>query len=368
MIRLLHLHTQDADHQTTRAAQQLSEKLGPGFQATTLTLGSGGDARNALAAFLGLRRARDYDLLHAWGFQALTAAAFSPVRRLIFTPPYAPTRRQIGWLRAIMGYRDVHVVCPSSTLRRTLVERGVPIDRCHLIRPGVDFARLRPKSTRAALRAALGLDDVHEVLLLPGESTRAADHRQGAWAATIVNILDRRTRVLTWGRGPQALAVADFAARLAQPELVIPAEQRLGQPIDFEDLLPAADVLLVPATAPDATLPIATAMAAGLPAVATVTATVAELLEDRHTALMTQPNVPRLLAKRLLDLRDDPTLRWKLADTARTEAYEFFSLTRFLDPNRQLYRQASAGQQVEIPDPAPGAGQRFQEVARASRP
>jgi glycosyltransferase involved in cell wall biosynthesis len=100
-------------------------------------------------------------------------------------------------------------------------------------------------------------------------------------------------------------------------------------------------------------------MAAALPIIATVTPTVAELLEDRHTALMTQPAIPRLLAQRIHQMREDPQAQWKLADMARIEAYEYFSLTRFIEQSRTLYQQVSTGAPVNIPEPAPGAGLRF---------
>src|SRR4030095_16596140 len=97
-----------------------------------------------------------------------------------------------------------------------------------------------------------------------------------------------------------------------------------------EELLPAADTVLVTARGPVATLPIAICMAAALPIVATVTPTVAELLEDRHTALMSSA-VPRQVSQRVLDLVSDPTTQWQISDQARVEAYEYFAQTRFLN-------------------------------------
>jgi hypothetical protein len=44
---------------------------------------------------------------------------------------------------------------------------------------------------------------------------------------------------------------------------------------------------------------------------------------------------------------------------ARTEAYEYFSLTRFQAQHRTLYKQLAGGQRVELPQTAPGAGLRF---------
>ena len=123
--------------------------------------------------------------------------------------------------------------------------------------------------------------------------------------------------------------------------------------------------MLVTARAPVSTLPIAICMAAALPIVATVTYTIAELLEDRHTALMVPArradgsNLSRLLARRLLELRDDHSAQWSIADMARTEAYEYFALTRFQEQYRALYGQVARGEKVDVPQAAPGAGLRF---------
>ena len=360
MPRLLLLHDRRADFQTSRAVESLSRGFGGDFAVSSRTIGPAGDFANVPSAALRLRRdAREVDVVHAWGFGPLAAIALASFRKIVFTPTTFPTRGQVGWLRAAMNYRDVHVVCPIATMHRRLVERGVPLERCHLIRPGVDFGRVNRQRRDPGLRAALGFSDNEHVVLAVGESTREAEHRQAVWAGAILNVLDKRTRVLLWGRGPMASAAQRFADKLGQPQLVTLAEQRLGREIELEELLPAADMLIVSATGPVATLPIATGMAAGVPIVATVTPTVAELLEDRHTALMTQPGVPRLLSEKILQLREDSQLQWSLADVARTEAYEFFPLTRFLDQQRTLYQQVAAGGQVELPEPAAGAGQRF---------
>ena len=359
MIRLLHVFDRRADFQTSRAVEGLARGLAGGFDVRSRTIGAGGDHGNVPAAVIGLRReTAGTDVAHAWGMGALSAVALAGFRRIVFTPTEFPSRRQVGWVRAVMNYRDVHVVCPTSTMRRVMVERGVPLERCHLVRPGVDFSRVRRRRD-GQLRAALGFGDDDRVLLAVGESTRGADHRQTVWAGAILNVLDQRTRVLLWGRGPMTGSSAEFARTMSQPQLVTLAERRLGRAVELEDLLPAADVLVVSATGPVATLPIAVGMAAGLPIAATVTPTVAELLEDRHTAVMTQPGVPRLLAQKILQVREDSQLQWALADMARTEAYEYFALTRFVEQFGEVYRQVAAGGAVEAPEQAAGAGLRF---------
>ena len=298
------------------------------------------------------------DVVHAWGTRALAAAVAGTRLPILFSPTEFPTSRTAGWLRAVMAYRDVQVVCSTATQRRVLVERGVPLDRCHLVRPGVDFARVRRRRD-PELRRRLGFEESDYVVLAAGESTRGAAHEDAVWAMSIATFVDPRFKLLLWGRGERAAAALHRAQGLADRRAVVAAGAALNQSIEFEALLPAADAVLVTARGPVPTLPIAVCMAAALPIVSTVTYTVAELLENDHTAVMVPRPVPRLVARKLLDLREDSRTQWSIADMARTEAYEYFSLTRFIEQFRTAYRQLAEGRKLEIPEPPPGAGRRF---------
>ena len=349
MTRVLHVVEEDPDFQTRRSVEALSAD-GAGQRLVV---------RQVPAGVTALRReAHAADVTHAWGMRALAAAVLGARGRVVFSPTRFPTRRTAGWLRAAMGYRDVHVVCPAATQRRVLVERGVPLGRCHLVRPGVDFSRVRRRRD-AGLRESLGFSETDHVVLAAGETTRNAAHDDALQAVAIAHFLDARYKLLLWGRGDLAASVERRAATMVGAGVLSVAQSRLGRLVEFESLLAAADSVLVGARGPVATLPIAVCMATGLPIVSTVSYHVAELLEDRHTALMVAGHAPRAIARRLLDLRADPQLQWTIADMARTEAYEYFSLTRFLDQQRAVYDQVIAGQPVQVPEPAPGAGRRF---------
>src|SRR5687767_6498869 len=272
MVRVLHLYDEPADFQTRRGIEALTRSIGPGFEASASV------ARGPLAV---LRQrdshGRTADVTHAWGGRALAAAVVRGRGGIVFSPVRFPTPRTARWIRAAMGYRDVHVVCSTATQRRALVERGVPLDRCHLIRPGVDFSKVRRRRD-PALRRRLGFHDADCVLLAPGESTRAAAHEDAAWAGAIAHYLDPRYKLLLWGRGERAGAVSRRADAVAA-DLLSAAEPVLRESVEFESLLPAADAVLITARGPVPTLPIAVCMAAGLPIVSAVTYTVAEMLE-----------------------------------------------------------------------------------------
>jgi glycosyltransferase involved in cell wall biosynthesis len=359
MPRILHLLSHDADFETDRSSRALAASVGSEFSIVRHTIGPGGNYRNTPTATAQLRSMHEqFDLIHAFGPCALTAAAFASHRPIVFSPGAITRPGAVRWLRAIRTYRRVETVCATSTLRRILVEHGIPVANCHLIRPGVDFSRVK-KRRDPELRKALGFSDTDRVILAAGESTRPAAHSDAAWAVGILHVADPKYKILIWGRGPSAKQLETLGHRWPLPGLITLAEQRLGRKMEFEDLLPAADVIMITARGPIATLPIAIAMAAGLPIVSTVTYTISELLEDHHTALMAPIHKPRLLARRVLDLEEEPGVQWKIADMARTEAFEYFAMTRFVNQFRTIYRQLSDGAPVSVPEQAPGAGLRF---------
>ncbi len=74
---------------------------------------------------------------------------------------------------------------------------------------------------------------------------------------------------------------------------------------------------------------------------------------------MSPAHKPRLLARRILDLEEEPAVQWKIADMARTEAYEYFAMSRFLEQWRAVYRQLASGEKITVPQRGPGAGLRF---------
>jgi len=320
------------DFQTQRCLEYLSQRLGDGFDVELATV------RGLLATIRYLRTRRDVDVAHVWDSQSLTAAALGFRCRILYTPPAELRLREVRWLRAIMAYRDLHVLCPTTTMHRALIARGIAPDRCTIIRPGVDFARIN-QCKNPQLRQSLGFSPDDCVLLAVGESTPSANHDQAAWAAAILQVLNPRYKLLLWGRGGRVPAIKHFTRRVTPGTLLHIAEERLRRAIDFEHLLSVADIALHTATTSAATLPLAICMAAGIPIVSTVTSAAAELLEDHHTAIFAPRNSPRILAQHILQLQEDRALQLKLSAAARAEAYRLFPLTKFLADHRDVYQR-----------------------------
>src|SRR5262245_54721056 len=128
MARVLHLHEHDPDYQTQTALDQLTREGATG----NLSIGRGGEFPTSAMALLRFRRhVPSFDLVHAWGQRALSVAALCGAGRpIVYSPARFPTSQDLRWLRAILTARNINVICPTDTMRRRFVERGVPISRC----------------------------------------------------------------------------------------------------------------------------------------------------------------------------------------------------------------------------------------------
>src|SRR6185436_1605077 len=262
MIRVLHLVPSAADFQTERGVMQLATNLRDAIETEVKTIGPRGDWPTVLSASRAMRNLASFDLVHAWGSKALTVAVMGGRRPVVYSPSPQMHKPAARWLSAITQYRDVEVVAPSATLRNSLLHTGIAQNKCHVIRPGVDFGRIKRRNPQ--LRESLGLRQDDLVILASGESTKSTNHRLAAWAAAILGAMNPRWKLLLWGRGPDAARVKEFAERVYRGSMLIVAENS-NRRIEYEELLGACDLVLNTSKGAAATLPLATAMAAAIP-------------------------------------------------------------------------------------------------------
>ena len=296
---------------------------------------------------------RPVDVVHAWGVSAAAAAHHASAGRW----PIAVTLLDAGLsaadrklLRTLLtGTTRLAIACGSGTVLRRLVESGIPAERCVIIRPPVDLGVLNA-ARRSDRRQALGLGPDVDVCLLAGPWDAGHDHFAGLLAGALRHTAGARTAVVLAGAGRELDALPRFTAGLSDPRVCVraPAAWRM------EQVIAACDTLLLPARHDlDPTL-LAWAMGAGLSIVAAAFPSVAELITHSVNGYLYKPGPPRTqgvaLAHRLADRPD----RRRLADSARSQAYEVFSVRRYVDQTLQLYDNLRAGRPAanEITDTA----------------
>ena len=329
--------------------------------AMTIGVPFGRAAMGAFAVQRLLRGEPPPHLVHCWSIGSFSLAALLWRRAAkVLTLTVAPSRRAGRWLRVITAdAAPQSVVLPiSSTIRRGILAHGVRVDAVHVLRPGLDMARVE-HAARQALRAAWHVEESqYKVLALLTDPPHSAD----AFDATMAAALSDPDPVSAhWQTCVLIHPAARFSRRAARVMEQVGrghrfiVDERLDRPWL---VLPGCDVVL--AQGPDAGgLSLLWAMCANVPIVGEANYAISEVVEDHHSALLARPGAAKFLAHRLRQLLTEPQLAWRLRDTARHEAYSFFSRQQYCRNLKTVYEQVVTGRPVEVPQPESTGGLRF---------
>lgn len=386
-MRVLHLidgHSPQASATTLAMLADAQDRLKDCEQSIVLL---GGEALGHAARHAGIRRARriavpfgraplgwlamharirrgdlaNVDVIHCWSLGAFTLATtlFCRTPRLL-TLTTIPDKREIHWLAAACreAGAGVAILTTSATIRREAISGGVPEPAVHVLRPSIDMARMDHHG-RDARRQSWELSDPNAaVVALLSDPPRAADAMSAALAVSLAI-----TAAGNAGRRIHLLVHPDQRNRVRAATRFVPLGRHDAVIADHDAAcpwrtLPACDVALAMGDA-GAGLSMLWAMAAGVPIIAEARYATSEIIEDRHSALLTRPGKTPAIAERLTQLLADRQLAWKIRDAARNEAYSYFSRQRYCQSLTTVYESFAAGNPIEIPPMEPTGGLRF---------
>ena len=140
-------------------------------------------------------------------------------------------------------------------------------------------------------------------------------------------------RYVVVGDGPDRTRLENMVARLGLGGSVLFA----GTRNDVNEILPAADVFVLPSLTEALPTVLAEAAACDLPIVATDVGGVAEMVEDGVTGFVVPPADPAALATRCGELLAQPHFRRRMAAAGRRVAEERFDLDRQSERLGELY-------------------------------
>ena len=274
------------------------------------------------------------DIVHAWGVQAAAACRLADRRIPIVLSLSQPGLDDAGyrWVQTLSSEGPLGVACESGVVRRRLVEHGLDIERCAVIRPAVDFSLLN-RVGRADRRAALGVDADTSVLLAGSPHVKGNSLTDSVWAGAIAGLQIPGLTLIIPGRSREQ-ARARHLAR-SQPSLVrcIFTDDAYSLP----ELLAISNMMVVPADRDVATTSIAWAMAAGLVVVGSAVPSITEMIVHRNNGLLVKPGEVFDFARRVVEGLEDADLAGKLREEARSQAFQVFGLRRFVDQFQTLY-------------------------------
>jgi len=234
-------------------------------------------------------------------------------------------------------------VAMSRLIRDEMQAASVPAERIRLLPHGVDTLRFRPASPdeRATLRARLGLPQgllaVYSGRLLRGKGLETLVE---ALAAPSVP-RDLHLVLLGSGEGQALDATEDLRRRVAEHGL----EARVvfsGRSDRVEDYLRACDLFVFPSLFEALGIALVEAAACGLPAIASRTGGIVDVVDDAHSGLLVPPGDPGALAGALTALAGDGARRAAMGAAARAVAVSRFDERDVLEGYRALFREVSS--------------------------
>lgn len=248
-------------------------------------------------------------------------------------------RRQIFY-RCVMRNVDGVVAVSEdalATLRSTYRIR-VPAT---VIPTGVDVHRLRPRKSRADMRALMRVPKGAPVLLFVGSLSR--EKRVDRVLETVRSVSDHVADLRLWivGDGPERFALEAQAHALGLTGSVT----FVGTCEDVASYMAAADVLMLLSDTEGIPAVLLEAAYLGLPAVATLVGGIRECVLDGETGLLVPPNDASAVEAALIRLLMSVDLRQTMGERASALVRERFTMGRiageYLDFYETLERSAS---------------------------
>lgn len=199
------------------------------------------------------------------------------------------------------------------------------------IHPGIDMTPFAAPD-RAEARARLGLADGERGVGIVGRLQPWKGQHRLLEAAPAILSADPNARIIVIGGTPGGFSAGYPAALEAQADrLGIAAQVRfLEQRRDVATLLPGLDVFVNASDAEPFGLVTVEAMAAGLPVVGTGAGGTPEILADGRTGLLVPADDVAALAHAVIRLLTDGPFADSIAAAARVEAFERFSMARYV--------------------------------------
>jgi glycosyltransferase involved in cell wall biosynthesis len=232
-------------------------------------------------------------------------------------------------------------VAMSRLIRDEMRAAGVPRERIHLLPHGVDVERFRPARVdeRRALRAALGLPD-GVLAVYTGRLLRGKGLETLLDAAASARVSGRLGLVLV-GSGEGQLDVEPELKRRASAHGGDLRVVFAGRVDNVEDYLRACDLFVFPSLFEALGIALVEAAACGLPAVASRTGGIVDVVDDGRSGVLVSPGDREALAAALAALADDPGRRERLAREARAVALARFDERDVLERYRALFAELS---------------------------
>jgi len=296
-----------------------------------------------------IRRER-IQIVHTYNFYS-NAFAIAPAKlagaRIVASirdmgPYLSPAQRRLQRWACRAADR---IAVNASAIREWLVADGYDSRKIVVIPNGLPPNCFGGASATASLRAELRLSPDAPLVGMVSRVTRVKGIEDFLEAAGRVSASFPAARFLIVGEGfttkgrtvisdtPYQRELAEVAARCGIRDRVI----FTGFRADVAEILPQLQVSVLPSLSEGLSNTLLESMAAGVPVVATRVGGTPEVVENGRTGLLVPPRDPAALADAIGRLLACPVLAGRLAEAARRDVADRFSVSRLVDTTSRLY-------------------------------
>jgi len=284
-----------------------------------------------------------FDIVHIHNMSQLVPAvhSVSPKSAIVLhMHSYWLSELDQGMVRKRLRHVDRIVSCSGDVTERICQAFPEVADRCHTIHNGVDLDLFAPDGQAAVRGRLITLGRIspekgQHVLL---DALARIGERYPDVELEVVGPYRRPPRDMVASisddpltRSLAPLYISDYMADLRdQAERQAVNVSFAGEVTQHEAAgrLRASSVLIAPSITDTFSMPVAEAMATGLPVVASDVGGPSELVLNGETGLLVPPGDPVALAEAIARLLDDPKLRERMGAAGRRRAQELFSWDR----------------------------------------
>jgi glycosyltransferase involved in cell wall biosynthesis len=297
----------------------------------------------AFRRLLRFVRQEKFDVIHAHlTYAAIWAAIISRITRIpsvatlhVAPPSSGAAAIRDRLMRLVLNRWSRRVVTVSDALReRYLQQGGIDPAKVVTVYNGIEVERFRGGANRAALRAEFNLPPESRVavtvsVLRPGKGIDVL-------IRAIADVPDAYFLIV--GDGPLRAEWEDLARTVGVAERI----RWAGYRRDVDAILPGCDLFVLPSLDDAFPTVLLEAMAAGLPAVATLVGGIPEIVTPDVTGVLVPPGDPNSLATSIADLLADPARLTRMRRCAQLIAEQRFSTKAWLARLDQLYLEIAS--------------------------
>ncbi len=249
-----------------------------------------------------------------------------------------------AWARNVMLRGAGAVVAISEAIAREAVEAGFPAGKVHLIPHGIDMSEYTPVAAeeKAARRRALGLPSDKVLVTYTGRLIEGKGLETLFIALRSLADIPALHLVLVGSGSGQVISIEQRLRKEAETAALQGRVTFTGRVENVAAYLQASDIFVFPTKDEALGMSAVEAQACGLPAVASRTGGVPDIIEDGVTGILVPPGEAGPLAGSLRTLIFDSELRQRFAIAARTRADQKFALPTTVARYAELFRSLTA--------------------------